>query len=306
MKKVFLISGLVLLLVSMIHAETIDSHSGEYGFQFLKFNLSPALSAQAGTGAFYSPSASVIAQDPVAALNFKTKSVHFSQMQLNHFDANAYSVAWRNSSLNRSLGLSFNTIDYGKIEERLENGTLIGEYYPIDINMGLNYAQRIASNHLFGMTVHGLFTKIHTESALGMSFDFGYLWQTPLQNTNLFANIKNIGFTDKMKNEKIEIPYTFEVGTSYSKDFTDLLKMNMEAKLVQHEDDDDPKYNLGTQISMYNMLHLRAGYKFNHDIESLTTGLGIHWNRFDVDYAYTSNDFEDLGNTHHIGLTFYY
>jgi len=272
----------------------------------LKFNFSPALSAQAGTGGFYNASASVIMQDPAAALNIKAKSVHFSQMQLNHFDANVYSVAWRNSGLNSSLGLFFSSLDYGKLEERLDNGTLVGEFHPMDINMGFNYAQRLTSNQLAGITVHGLFTKIHTESALGMSVDFGYIWQTPLQNTNVFANLKNLGFTSKMKNERIDIPYSFEFGANYFKQMNSDMKLNVEAKALKHEDNDDAKYNLGGQIALYDILSLRAGYRINYDIESYTLGLGINWNRFDIDYSYIPIDLDNLGDTHYIGLTYYY
>ncbi|HOQ79476.1 MAG TPA: PorV/PorQ family protein [Candidatus Cloacimonadota bacterium] len=305
MKKMITIA-ISLLLISVLGAETADSHAGEYGFQFLKFNLSPAMSAQAGTGGFYSASASIVTQDPVASLNIKAKSVHFSQMQLNHFDANAYSVAWRDSGLNSSIGWFFTTLDYGKIDERLDNGTLVGEYHPIDLNLGMNYAKRITSNQLLGVTVHGLYTKIHTESALGMSVDFGYLWQTPLQNTNIYANAKNIGFTDKMKNERIDIPYALEFGVNYHKSFNELIKMNLEAKTIKHEDDDEAKFNLGGQVALYDILSLRAGYRLNYDIESFTTGFGVHWNRFEIDYSYIPIDLDNLGDTHHIGLTYYY
>ncbi len=306
MKKYTIIVLIMIIITGYLYSETIDKDSGKYGFQFLKLNFSPAFSSQAGTGAFFNQTASVVLQDPAAALNFKSKNVHFSQMRLNHFDADLYALAWRNSGLNRSVGVSFVTLDYGKFEERLENGTLTGEYYPLDLALSVNYAQRFADNHLLGITAKGLYEKIHTESSLGAAFDFGYIYLTPIKNLSLITNLKNIGFADKMKYEKIDIPYTYEIGTAYSRELSSNVKANTEVKGLYHQDDEDFKVNFGAQVSLYEMLHLRAGYKFNHDNEDLSAGIGISYKRFEIDYSYVPVKINDLGDIHHIGFSVHY
>lgn len=306
MKKYMLISLIIIILSGFLYSETIDKNSGEFGFQFLKLNYSPAFSSQAGTGALFNQTASVVLQDPAAALNYKSSNVHFSQLRLNHFDADLYALAWRSSGLNRSIGVSFVTLDYGKFEERLENGTLTGEYYPLDLALSVNYAQRFADNHLVGLTAKGLYEKIHTESSIGAAFDLGYIYLTPIKNLSILSNVKNIGFADKMKEEKIDIPYTFEIGTAYTRDLSANVKANTEFKALYHQDDEDFKANFGAQVSLYEMLHLRAGYKFNHDNEDITAGIGISYKQFEIDYSYVPVKIDDQGDIHHIGLSVHY
>lgn len=291
--------------IVLLHAEHIDNNA-EYGFQSLKINLSPALSAQAGTGAFYSTSAANIFNDPVSALNNKSKSIHLSQIQNSLFDVTHYSLAWRNSGLNSSIGVGFSSLDYGTQIERLENGIAIGEFHPLDINLAVNYAYRVSSNHLAGITVHGLYSKVYTASTIGTAFDLGYAYLSPIKNLNFTLNAKNMGFTDKMKDEKINIPYTLDAGTNYLHEFSDFVKVNGEVKLIKNEDDDNLKMAFGAQTTLYNILSLRAGYKTNHDTEDFTTGLGLKWNHYEIDYSYIPVKISSFGDIHYIGFSWYY
>lgn len=295
----------MLFVIGLLCAEDIDNNY-KYGFQSLKTILSPDMAAQGGTGAFYSTSAGIVFNDPVASLNNKSKNLSISQLNNQHFGVNHINVAWRNSGLKHSWGVGFSSLDYGKIDERLEDGSLVGEYHPLDINLAVNYGLRLNSSHLAGITVHGLYSKIYTASTIGTSFDVGYAYLTPIKDLNISLNAKNFGFTDKSKNEKIDIPYSIESGINYLYSLNDLAKINSEFKLIKNQDDKDMSMAIGAQLSVYDMLYLRTGFKNTNDIEGLSTGIGVKWHQYQIDYSYNPVKDDSFGNIHYIGLSWYY
>ena len=286
--------GLVLMLVilSTMFAEV----SGEYGFQMLKINASSSIMALGGTGAYYTNDGLNFLSNPVAGIDFHGKILSFSH---NYwlFDTKLSSLGYRNSNGKSSFGVSYRALDYGKFERRDEVGNEIqGEYHPLDLGIVLNYARRINPDHYIGINMTGLYEKIDTASSIGLAFDLGYLYKTPVRDLHLQATLKNIGFTTKMKNEADNLPFTA--------DFSVIKKMNIanvnfftEGKMIYHIDDEVLKGAVGMMTNFYQLFHLRIGYKFNYDLENFTAGFGIHYNRFIVDYTFLPVE-EELDSVH--------
>ena len=66
-----------------------------------------------------------------------------------------------------------------------------------------------------------------------------------------------------------------------------------------HPNDGPEKINVGTEYTMFNLLSLRAGYRFNYDEEDLTFGAGINVKTssvgFTINYAYMNlNRFSEV------------
>jgi hypothetical protein len=62
-----------------------------------------------------------------------------------------------------------------------------------------------------------------------------------------------------------------------------------------HPNDHTERVHLGSELVFMKRFALRAGYKFNHDVESLTLGLGVNFEYEGVagclDYAYGTADY---------------
>jgi len=229
MKKIYTI--IILLFVAIFaSAET----SGEYGFQMLRIASGADLAAQGGSGAFYSRSAFGFLQN--AAANLITRN-HVISMTQNYwiFDTTLNSLAYTNSTGKSSFSIAYRYLDYGKIENRDETGTIFGEFHPLDLSLSANFAYRITPDHYAGININGIYEKIDTSSSTGLSFDLGYVYITNLKNLKLAASVKHLGKTTKMNQDDIDLPITAEI--SLADDFMiNQIALSTELKVVKYFD----------------------------------------------------------------------
>ncbi len=296
MKKIYII--LIMLLISAsIFAET----SGKYGFQMLRIASGADISAQGGTGAFFSGNAFGFLQNPAANLITRNQVISMTQ---NYwiFDTTLNSLAYTNSKGRSSISLGYRYLNYGKIESRDETGTIIGEFHPMDLAVSANYAFRITPDHYVGINLSGIYEKIDTSSSLGAAADIGYIYLTNLKNLKLTAAIKNLGLTSKMNEDDIDLPLTAEF--SVVEDFQlNKILIFTEAKAVKYFDDDKMRAVIGLGIRPIEKLDLRFGYKFNYDAEDLSLGIGINLKKISIDYAYIPFQYE-INDVHMIGINY--
>ncbi|MCD4817893.1 MAG: PorV/PorQ family protein [Candidatus Cloacimonetes bacterium] len=287
-----------LLLVTSLFAET----SGEYGFQMLNITSSVGIAAQSGVGAFSSDDAHRFLQHPTAGLFGNGRVISISK-NFWIFDTPVNNVSYLFSNGKRSFGFSYKFLDYGKIDRRDEVGTdIIGEFHPLDISVAVNFAYRLNPNHQLGFNFIGVYEKIDTHSSTGIALDLGYLYKTPLQDIMVSLALKNIGISSKMDKEEIKLPFKGELG--FIKDFKILeQKFSSEFQLLKHIDDDQIRYALGLNSTIYQLLDLRIGYKNQNDSASFSTGIGINYKQFSVDYTFIPT-FDDLDSVNMIGLSY--
>ena len=296
MKKI-IIAYVVISLTTFLLAES----SGEYGFQMLKILSSASAAAKAGNDPFSSPDAFSFLQNPTAGLINRTQAVSITQ---NYwlFDTKMSSVAYYNSHGKTSFGIAFRQLDYGKFPDIDEQGDLIGEFHPIDLNMITNLAFRINPNHYAGVNFHGLYEKIKTASSFAFSFDLGYTYLTPIKNMKLAAAIKHLGTSTKMDKDNIDLPTSFEIGlaTSLGKDF---IEISTEIKGIKHQDRDEPNAALSLSFLFYEKFRLSGGYKFNYDSEDLSTGFGFIYKNLLIDYAFIPFKYE-INDVHMFSISY--
>jgi hypothetical protein len=293
-----------LLFVLLLVVNTIAgaSTSGEYGFQMLKIPLSPGVAAMGGTGAYFTGDALSFVHNPVAGLEFMGKIITFSHNSW-LFDTRLNSIAYRSSNKLSSFGIAYRVLDYGKFDRRDEIGTeILGEFHPLDLSAIINYAFRISPNHLIGVNMAGLYEKIDTSSAMGISLDVGYLYKTMLRNFHILSALKNIGVTSKMDKEANSLPFTSEISLLKQFHWKEVI-ISSEVKFIYHIDDANMKTALGTMANLYNIFIVRAGYEVNHDMKDLSAGFGVRLQRFLVDYSYIPTK-EDINSVHVVGLSY--
>ncbi|HPR17575.1 MAG TPA: PorV/PorQ family protein [Candidatus Cloacimonadota bacterium] len=296
MKKLF-----VILVIVMLTAVLLADTSGEAGFQMLKINTGATVGAQSGTGAFTTEDAFGFMHNPTAGIWQHKRVISLAQ---NYWimDCQLNSGAYYYSQGSKAFGIGYRYLDYGKQDNRNDAGEITGEFHPMDMVITTNAAYRLNPDMYLGANLHILYEKIDAASALGVAFDLGYTYLTPFQDFKLAVALKNLGKTDDMDKEDIELPITAEF--NLIKDFQlGMVPLSTELKLLKHSDDDDLKMALGLNAQIVKMLELRFGYKFNYDSEDLSAGFGIKLKKIDVDYAYVPHSSE-LGDAHLIGLTY--
>ncbi|OQY39716.1 MAG: hypothetical protein B6226_01380 [Candidatus Cloacimonetes bacterium 4572_65] len=297
MKKIYLIM-IIVALVSLLSG--VHENAGEYGFQVLGVNSSPAMAGMGDTGSLVVEDGLNFLANPTAGLFNKSKIVTASQ-NFWLFDNQMISGGYSENHRKYHFGVGFKQLSYGEIDERDETGAIIGEYTPIDFVGTLNFAYRIGATFYVGINTNFLYEKIHTASSYGVSGDLGYVWAMPIRDTKLYGTVKNIGSTSKMDKEEVDLAKTYEIGLS-KEIFSRGYDVAFDAKLFK-SDDTDLSYNFGVQLKTFEILYLRSGYKVNDDTNDLSYGIGIDYDSFNIDYAYLQMK-DDIDAVHMVSVSY--
>jgi len=295
----YIITPIILLWVATT-LFAIDSDAGKYGFQFLKIPAATSLAAMANTGEMNQYSPLTILQHPAAFDWKRGKYVAASQTSW-LVDTNLYNIAYRNVMFDRSWGLALKYVDHGQFEKRTDNGTLIGYYYPMDLNFAINYAHKLTPDIHAGINLNYIYEKIDTSSAMGFTTDLGLVYRTPIRNTNIDIAFKNIGFTTKMDEEKIDLPFTTELGLATGYEYTPDFIIYPAVKAIYMNDHDDILPAIGVDFRILEILDVKFGYKINYNEEDFSAGIGVIYHSFSIDYAFM-NFKNDLDKVHMFGV----
>jgi hypothetical protein len=278
---------------------TVDNISSDIGFQFLKIPTTPALAGMANTGEMSINSPMSVFHHPAAFQWTRGKHLAFSQSSW-LVDTNIYSIAYRNIWFDRGFGLGIKYMDMGAFEKRTDNGTLIGHYYPLDLKVVGNYFIKLNPDIIAGASMNLIYEKIDSASAVAFSTDLGLVYLTPIRDTSLDIAVKHLGSSSKMDLEKIKLPTTGEMGFSTAFRYDDF-EIHPALKLVYMRDQNDILPAIGVNFKLFDMLSLRAGYKFNYNEEDFSTGIGIHYRNFTIDYSFMNFN-NDLDSVHLLGM----
>jgi hypothetical protein len=181
-----------------------------------------------------------------------------------------------------------------------------------DIAVSLSLGRYLVDNFLLGATVRVVSETIDGHSAQAIGFDFGSIYKVGIAGWQISSRVSNLGSSLSYFNQSNPMPLVFTIGTSF------YLINEEEARLMIAVDATKPQeaqqllYG-GAEVSLYDLLFLRAGYKFNYSgtddggsarrdavnttIEGLSLGAGLQYevSGYDVaiDYAYTQMDLLD-------------
>jgi len=201
------------------------------------------------------------------------------------------------------LGLALRNLDYGELEIRDDTGNLIGYYSPLNMDLMGNYALRITPSIYAGLNAGIAYEKLNTDSSVGLHGDLGMTWLPPLKDTRFSLAVRNLGFSSAMNEERTLFAPSLEMDLSkeYSFDNTSLLVELSGIKAV----DEYWKAAASTQLTLYDIVRLRAGYKLNYDAEDLCAGIGFQWKNFRVDYGWAAFS-SRLNDVHSFGVSYHF
>jgi hypothetical protein len=231
-----------------------------------------------------------------------------------------------------SLGLSGIAADRDVVPDFVLNaGTFVPNdseesdaYDYRDMALGVSWSRSVSDRLDLGVTGKMVRQSIDGESATAWAADFGAIYRIDYNNTRIGARINNLGSDLTFYDIASPLPLIFSVGASMDVFETDGTKVTVLADATKPQDAEQLVFS-GVEVSLFDMLHVRTGYKLNYqgvenekvdettgaifDVptteEGLSFGVGadvpVPGLDATVDYAYT--DFGILDSVHRISVS---
>ncbi|MDP2366190.1 MAG: PorV/PorQ family protein [Ignavibacteria bacterium] len=321
----FLVMNIFIQAQSGISPNDIE-RAGQSGWQFLKINGDSRQSALGGayTAISYGDANSVFG-NPASLSDIKNIDIQVNVLKW-VADINYQSFAAGYSLGDMGVvGVSLAMLDYGDIPETINapsgnSGTsplLTGKNFSAnDIVVGFTYSKKITDNLSVGGSVRWMQQQIAELSMSNWSMDIGTMYYTGFRSLRIAITARNFGpdsrfggWSEEYQTESdyVRMPLDFRAGLAM--DFFDeegsphLLTAIVEG---DHPNDGKEKFHFGMSYAFDGMFFIRAGYKFNYDVQKFTFGAGIIYpigaTVGTINYAYV--DFGELTQVHTFSLGF--
>ena len=199
-----------------------------------------------------------------------------------------------------AFGLSLNNTSVDDIEVREIPGAPLQTFTAQNFAFGLSAGYKVNEMIQLGVTGKFLYEKIFVDNANGFALDLGGLYTK--DKLSLGLAISNLGSMSNLRNESTKLPSGVRGGGSYLIDLPKLsanLRINIEGYKVL--DGGLFHANTGAEFLYKDFLAFRVGYQSGYENKSITTGVGILYKAFNLDYAFVPYKYS-LGSSHTITL----
>ncbi len=338
MKKILILT--LVLLSNQVLA--IKNKVAQSGMTYLAISMAGRETAMGDAGTAASRGINGLWHNPAVLADIKRYSAVMNQVNW-LIDTKVYGAAIA-ASLGKwgVVALDVTYMDYGEImgTKRVDKSVdyrgfiLTGDIGVRDYAIGLAYARRINDKFAMGFKLKRLHERLGKASYVVSEYDdpvtgekvrtrrekdwqlndwgldIGTSYNVGWKSLTLAMAMQNFSRDMKYWYEEFQTPMVLRIGMCM--DATDLF-MDRDKSVgllvsvdALHPSDHTEQVHAGAEFSYLQNLYLRAGYKFNHEVESLTAGLGVKFDYSGVqgefDYAYGSADyFEDI---HRFSITF--
>jgi hypothetical protein len=297
---------ILLLIVSpFILASTLYAQAGKSGLSFLKLGISgrgvamsDALSgtASGAEATYYNPAGLLAgsANRPVQLM-----FMHKEWIEDTRTEFLGASIVLNEVS---AIGFSLNTTSVSDIEIRTRPGSPEGTFTSRFFSLGGSYARTLSDELRAGITAKFLYEKILIDQASGWAVDLGFRYATPVENLEVGAALANLGSMNGLREESTKLPSLLRVGPAYGVGIDQIDgRATLAAEFVHIFPEGKSYVAAGGELVLSKLVTARAGYQFGSEGRGLSTGLGIEYGLFALDYSFSPLSF-DLGNSHTISL----
>lgn len=301
--------------------------TAQTGLQFLKVDVGARAAAMGGSYAMVGDDATAMFYNPAGLAKIENNIDFFAARTewLADISYNAGGIA-KNFGTFGTVGISYIAADYGddimgtryaNTEEGfVSTGALdVGAYA-----IGISFAKAMTNKFSIGGQIK--YCSQHLGSNLlsdgstmenkvsGTAYDFGTIFYPGFHSFRLGMTIRNFSPEFKYVEEGFELPLTFVLG--FAMDVLDLLGDHQNQLLVSldasHPRDYSERIHIGAEYLFMDMLALRAGYKFNYDVEGLSAGVGFQKDLggllLKVGYSFSDSEYFDAVNRVSFGIGF--
>ncbi len=296
----YLLSTIYCLLSTVSYAG-IDPDAGRTGLSFLKIGVGARAAAMGSAYTSVSKDQSSAYWNPAGLIGVKGRDVLLVHNEWIQDISHDYAGAAFGGE-DRAFALSVIINSVGGLERRTGASLKpLGNFSVYDSAVLLSYAQRVHDNVSVGATVKWLAEKIHVESALGAALDLGAIYT--YKNFAGGFSLKNVGGMNKLNEESVDLPVEVRFGASYllsALEWGDILASTD----VRVPNDSDVSFHAGIEWEYSRIFALRFGGQSGSDTMDISTGFGLRFTRWRLDYAFVPLNF-GLGNSHRfaVGLT---
>lgn len=273
--------------------------AGNTGLAFLKLGVTSRAISLGDAVVSYNEDASATFYNPAAMFtgpNVNALFMHNEQVLGIRTEYLAVKVKFNKLA----FGVSLNNTSVNDIEIREIPGEPLGTFTAQNFAFGLSAGYRVNNNFSFGLTGKFIYEKIYVDNANGFAFDFGGLYNYDKLSFGL--SISNLGSMNELNNESSKLPSSIRGGASY---LLDLPKINATVRIgidgYKVMDGGKVHANAGAEFLYKDFLALRVGYQSGYENKNLTTGLGIKYKAFNLDYAFVPYRYS-IGSSHTITL----
>uniref|UniRef100_A0A7V3E7S9 PorV/PorQ family protein n=1 Tax=Ignavibacterium album TaxID=591197 RepID=A0A7V3E7S9_9BACT len=330
------LTTLIILIISVltlslrINAQGVN-YVGTSVANFLKIGLSAKSVAVAEADITIADDASTLYLNPGSVSWLEKSSATFSYVQwLVQTNLSYFSLVLPTDYGN--LGFDIAYFGSGDIKETTllrQEGT--GRVVSAsDLSIGLVYAKNLTDRFSFGLKLKYLSENLASVSASTFAFDIGSVFVTSfLNNMKIGITLSNFGGSLRFEGNDLlvtqvvpgsttnkqvpailqtnswNLPLLFRIGISTTALELDNYKLAINYLIVDSRDY-DVRHNVGASFSIYDLVTLRGGYRFNYDEATFSAGIGIKTKTdfigdLSLDYAYT--DFGRLNGINQFTLS---
>ena len=175
-----------------------------------------------------------------------------------------------------------------------------------DLALGFSYGRYLTDRFSIGFTVKFIQETAAIFTSNGWAADVGTLYDTGFRGFKIGMVITNFGGDMRFERVDYPLPINFKFGASINviEQVDHFVTFAAEG---WHPSDNLEKYNTGVEYTFKDMVSLRAGARFNYDVDGLTAGGGLRLpfsedQEIRIDYAY--QDFGILTEVHRFTLSF--
>lgn len=305
MKKYQVIITIITLVLLFIDSRT---YSAEPGFEFLRNEVGARPAALGGAFVGIEGDLNSIFYNPAGIASIKNKTATFTY--INHLlDINAGVLGYTQPLLNKGVvGIGINYINYGDFDGRTEDGYQTGTFGAFDYAVTMSYAKGISNNVKAGISAKFINSKIENYSASAVALDLGIIYTVIKHGLNIGFSFINIGSATKAFIEtKESLPSQIKGGISKKLAHLPLI-LNAE---IRRFSDNKFQYLGGGEIIFNDKIKGRFGYNSNgkdqhfgitdDTFAGFSLGLGFAWQKFNIDYSFSSMG--GIGNQNRFTIT---
>lgn len=291
----------IIIFVALLIGSTMTKLNAEIkkvaqsGYQFLKIDADARAAAMGGAFILVGTGASSMFYNP-AGMTEQPASIDFFSTQTNWLaDIGYYSLGVTKKLGNFGvIGFSMQTSDYGSIiGTRVADNTAgfieTGNIEVEALAMGVSFAKSLTDRFSVGGQVKFVSQSLgntlmpdgseKSNKTDGLAYDFGTIYYPGIKSFRFGMGVRNFSKNFKYEDDSFPLPLTFTMGVALDvMDFVGSFGENhnllVEVDAV-HPIDYTERVNMGIEYGFKKIFFLRGGYKFNHDTEGLSLGVGF-------------------------------
>ncbi|MEO0069301.1 MAG: PorV/PorQ family protein [candidate division WOR-3 bacterium] len=209
---------------------------------------------------------------------------------------------------NKGVGIGIFYLNSGTIKRTNDQGEEMGTFGSSYLNLNLSGGLRIIDRLALGLAFSGLYGAIDTFFSLGVAGNLGITYEIPDYHIHFGFAASNLGVEVKtFGGYRNPLPLEIALGASWEP----ITALNLNAS-IHKPIDNRWNFRAGIEGWVNEYLVLRGGYySLGADLAyggggdvlaGFTTGLGIRYQRYQIDYAFIP--MVVLGITHRLSLSF--